>query len=222
MVKQGVRKRIGDGKDTRVWKVQWLPSYENGFVTSETYKEVKNVTVNSLMQVGQREWDIDILEDLFNERDRQLIVQVPLSNRLTSDSWYWNLDSDGDFTVRSCYRCLRGEREYVDKLFWKKLWGLTLPGKVLIFLWRVCRNVLPTSATLVNRHVNIQSVCTWCHSHTEDAMHTLFTCSFAQEVWQSVGLQNLIPTGEAVTPIQYLKQVFNSNGKQQCARIGLL
>lgn len=75
---------------------------------------------------------MEVLEDLFNERDKILIKQIPLSNRYVgNDSWYWIVEEKGEFIVRSCYRQIRGEQIYADKIFWKCLWGLKLPGKIL-------------------------------------------------------------------------------------------
>lgn len=49
------------------------------------------------------------MQDLCNERDRDLILQVPLSSSNRPDSWYWLMDSKGVFTVKSCYGTLKGE-----------------------------------------------------------------------------------------------------------------
>lgn len=84
--------------------------------------------------------------------------------RRRPDSWFWLPENKGDFFVRSCYRILRGEFECQEGQFWKRLWGLKLPGKVSIFLWRVGRGVLPTAVELVKKRVSILPQCTWCHS----------------------------------------------------------
>ncbi|XP_074328110.1 putative mitochondrial protein AtMg00310 [Apium graveolens] len=111
MVKQGGRRWIGDGQDTRVWQVQWLPCRQNGLITSEMPPELEQMRVNSLMQTDCKAWDEELVRDLFNDRDMDLILRIPLSIRSNFDSWYWVHDNDGHFTVRSCYRQLRGERE---------------------------------------------------------------------------------------------------------------
>lgn len=76
-----------------------------------------NTTINELMQTDSREWDMDVLGDLFNERDRLLIQQMPLSNRYIIDTWYWIEDEKGEFTVRSYYRQIRGEQTCMDRIF---------------------------------------------------------------------------------------------------------
>lgn len=63
--------------------------------------------------------------------------------------------------------------------FWKQLWGLKLPGKVINLVWRACKGVLPTTTELVKRMVNVSPICSWCHRYAETPLHVLFTCSFA-------------------------------------------
>lgn len=222
IMKQWGRRKIGNGRDTRVWHIPWLPCVENGFLTTDVQSELETTIVNTLIHDNGIEWGDDILSSLFNDIDRQLILQIPLSSRNTNDSWYWLLDNDGVFSVMSCYRRIRGEREYADRSFWKKLWRIKLPGKVLNFLWRVCRNVLPTAVALVSKHVNIQQVCSWCHFQNEDTMHTFFSCGFAKEVWYSMGLQRLLPNCDEITVLQIFKQVFSANSSEVCAIFGLI
>lgn len=94
---------------------------------------------------------------MFTEPDKKLILQIPLPLRDKEDSWYWAPEDNGVFYVKSCYRMIRGEYECVDRVFWKKVWGLQLPGKMLNFLWRACLNVLPTIVALQMKRVSINS-----------------------------------------------------------------
>lgn len=86
--------------------------------------------------------------DLCNENDRELIRQIPMPGRSKPDSWYWILEHHGEFTIKSGYRRIQGERREDELGFWKQLWALKLPDKVVNFLWRACKNVLPTVVEL--------------------------------------------------------------------------
>lgn len=81
------------------------------FLTTVMPDELKNVTIKSLFAEGLNTWDEDILNDVCNERDRELIRQIPIPGKRRDDSWFWLFDDKGEFTVRSCYRKLRGESE---------------------------------------------------------------------------------------------------------------
>lgn len=156
------------------------------------HEELEQVTVQRFMDDSKRRWDEDIIQDMCNERDRKLIQQISIPIRNKIDSWYWILEDKGEFMVRSAYRHLQGESNCVDKVFWKKLWGMQLPGKVTNMLWRASREVLPTAVALRCNQVNLEAMCSWWQRHTETAVHVLFECSFAKEVWAKVGLQDSV------------------------------
>lgn len=104
VVKAGARRKIGDGRSTCVWGEPWLPDMTNGYVMTPMPVQLQESTVHSLMKMDERKWELDILHDSFQDRDTELIKQIPLSINETADSWYWILDEKGDFTVKSGYR----------------------------------------------------------------------------------------------------------------------
>ncbi|XP_074342829.1 putative mitochondrial protein AtMg00310 [Apium graveolens] len=69
-IKVGCRRRIGDGTSTKVWNVPWLPCEENGCVSTDLVPELQNINVQNLMDIDTNTWDNDVLDDLFNDRDR--------------------------------------------------------------------------------------------------------------------------------------------------------
>lgn len=78
IVKQGCRRSIGTGEDTSIWNEPWLTCPENGYITTTVSPELQLAKVSSLLEVGDRRWDGDILRDLFNDRDVQWIKRIPL------------------------------------------------------------------------------------------------------------------------------------------------
>lgn len=140
------------------------------------------IEVCSLMEVDMNKWDDDILLDICNERDRNLMKRIPLLTRARKESWFWLFDDRGHFTVKSCYNILQGGTGYTDAHFWKKLLSLKLPSKVIIFLWRVCTLCLPTTTRLLNKRIQINTICKWCHVYHEINLHVLFDYTFANAV----------------------------------------
>lgn len=69
VVKLGCRKRIGDGNQTEIWKVPWLPCTENGYMATEMPIQLRGSKVCSFMQMEQKKWDEDVLLDICNEKD---------------------------------------------------------------------------------------------------------------------------------------------------------
>ena len=184
-------------------------------------EELKELQVQDLILNDRRDWDMGLIQSICNERDVNLIRQIHIPLKEREDRWMWLFDSKGEFSVKSCYRRIRGEKVYEDGVFWKRLWNLQLPGKVLNFLWRVCRGVLPTAEALVRKNVNMTKFCSWCQTEVEDEKHILFTCHFAREVWHELGMQQLVTVMQEDTIITVFKRVFRTGTREQCVMLGL-
>lgn len=96
--------------------------------------ELENIIIRSLMVDGVSAWDVEVLNDICNERDVELIKRIPLPMINSQDFWMWILYEKGVFTVKSCYRKLQGKFMTPYTSFWKKLWYIKVPGKVINFL----------------------------------------------------------------------------------------
>ena len=184
-------------------------------------EELSETLVYNLMEEDGTRWDYDLLRDICNARDRNLIQQNPIPGRQREDSWFWLLEVKGEFSVRSCYRQLQEEMDFPNAAFWKKLWSLNLPGKIIIFLWRTCRLCLPTTAALATKNVDLSINCPWCRSCVEDSIHILFTCNFAQDVWKSVGLWEVVSGNLNPDIFETMQKIFSVSHKNQRALVGL-
>lgn len=166
--------------------------------------------------------DDEILKDIFNERDVDLIKKIPVPVLDRQDSWFWLLDDKGIFTVKSCYRKLHGYQSTPQTSFWRRLWSIKLPGKVVNFLWRACSSCLPTAVDLITKRVHLDAKCQWCRTDDEDALHVLFKCSFAKAVWLTGGLQDLILVHQHHRVFDVLQRVFDIGTSDQIVLISLL
>ncbi|XP_060959224.1 uncharacterized protein LOC115699974 [Cannabis sativa] len=145
VVREGVRCRIGNGSSVSVLLDSWLPDVDNPKVTS-THPALLSQCVNSLMITGEYAWDVDLVLDLFNNRDANLILSIPLSSSRVNDTWYWCLEKTGHFTVKSAYKFLQMRKETGSQpnssLVWNGIWKLRVPPKHLNLLfiawWIVC------------------------------------------------------------------------------------
>lgn len=103
-----------------------------------------------------------ILIDICNARYIDLIKRIPLPVGNMEDSWFMLPEEKGQFMVKSCYRKLQGEFTMPQTSFWKKVWTLKLPGKVINFAWRACIACLPTAIALLKKKVQIDVNCSGC------------------------------------------------------------
>ncbi|XP_074378696.1 uncharacterized protein LOC141720247 [Apium graveolens] len=142
VVKQNCRRKIGDGRSTRVWQIPWLPCCDNGFPTTVPHEELKDILVHNLMTEDQKAWDVDVLNDLFNDRDRALIQQIPIPSRSRPDPWYWPLDDKGVFTAPRRVEFLN---TFATEL-WKKI-GLQdiIPGDESVTVLQILLNAFRTN-----------------------------------------------------------------------------
>lgn len=61
--------RIGNGKDIQILNQPWLNSTENPYVTTIAPTLI-NQNVASLYRTDTKEWDLDIIIDIFEDRDQ--------------------------------------------------------------------------------------------------------------------------------------------------------
>lgn len=102
--------------------------------------------------------------------------------------------------------------------FWKKLWGICVPGKVKICAWRVCLDALPTRSNLCQQRVMSEDVCVVCSGLVESVEHALRDCSLARVVWfRSLGLRVELDHGLSLVQwISRLSQQIPSSGFELC------
>lgn len=52
---------------------------------------------------------MDLIEDMFNNREKELIYNISLGVSMERDGWYWLGEMVGDCTVKSAYKHLQVE-----------------------------------------------------------------------------------------------------------------
>ncbi|KAL8100581.1 hypothetical protein AgCh_032729 [Apium graveolens] len=91
LIRRGARWRVGDGSNIGILAQPWLPDRQNPVITTR-HPALEGTMVKNLMRVDNRDWDIDIVEDLFEDRDKRLIYSIQLKGKCSKDSWTcWSL-----------------------------------------------------------------------------------------------------------------------------------
>lgn len=73
--------RLDTGDYISITEDPWLPNVENPFIQT-VHSAIQNEKVSSLMVTGENRWDEDLLNDIFEERDINLILSIPLLNNI--------------------------------------------------------------------------------------------------------------------------------------------
>ncbi|XP_031095097.1 uncharacterized protein LOC115999383 [Ipomoea triloba] len=69
---------------------------------------------------------------------------------------------------------------------WSRLWKSRFPPKVLNFIWRCARAILPTRTILLGHGVMIDVECPLCHSHPETPLHLFRQCIHTSAFWDNI------------------------------------
>ena len=94
---------------------------------------------------------------------------------MLADKLIWEETNNGLFIVKSAYKVAinilvasplgsldSSSDESNMRCFWKRVWKLDVPLKVRHFVWRACRDILPTKTNLRHRQVLVEDMCDEC------------------------------------------------------------
>lgn len=215
LVTQGIACRVGSGQEIEILNTPWLPTSSDPYVHTLS-ESLQNEKVSSLMRSDERCWDEDLIWDVFEVRDAEIILSIPL-HQDEKDSWYWSHEKMGHYSVKSAYvrlQELRGTSNTLDSSgFWRKLWQLKIPSKVKNFLWRAVTNCLPTKDLLRVRSVQVNALCSTCNLLDESVLHALVSCSFADACYQLT--EFISPQGTFSSFSEWLQQLFSQKVKSE-------
>ncbi|KAK6157968.1 hypothetical protein DH2020_005282 [Rehmannia glutinosa] len=157
--------------------------------------ELKDLKVNDLFIPGCREWDLELVEEIFCHRDAQQIANIPLAERAYEDTHVWHFDKKGNYTVKSGYRMaanLATQNSNTSSGYWRKLWSIQIPPKVKHFVWKVSRDCIPTRVNLVRKNIMVDQCCVICQKGLENCWHVFLSCDFAAGCWEYARLKREI------------------------------
>ncbi|XP_057432075.1 uncharacterized protein LOC130724818 [Lotus japonicus] len=109
-VQEGLKWRVGDGKDIRIWHDAWLPGCGDGVIHSHQTILPQDAQVSSLILQESRRWNGPLIDQIFNHPEAQKIKLIPLSWAEGRDRAFWRWSRFGDFTVRSTYIQLQNKK----------------------------------------------------------------------------------------------------------------
>ncbi|OMO95972.1 reverse transcriptase [Corchorus olitorius] len=141
-------------------------------------------------------WKENVVRALFNQNEVKAIKKIPIGSEQVPDRITWHFTRDGNYSVKSGYKLLASETIQEEDnaqssngmqycRTWRKIWKLNVATKLQNFLWRACRNIIPTKENLVKRHCSYDPVCVRCNEDVESLEHILFFCPFAQAAWKA-------------------------------------
>ncbi|XP_062021202.1 uncharacterized protein LOC133737713 [Rosa rugosa] len=224
---RGLRYQIGSGTNVSVWEDPWLPLPYNFKPFSTPMVGTEDWLVSDLIDSEQQEWIQPVIEELFTEREMEIILGIPLSLRPVGDRKVWHYDKKGLFNVKSGYYVARklethtkaasssaGVRSEANKV-WKAVWRARVPPKVKSFVWRLLRGILPTRDAL-RKKVRIENpCCLFCNKEVETDVHVFKKCVALECFWSACNV-GFRPSTQPGTWVQtWISEVVNSCTKAQ-------
>ncbi|KAF4390164.1 hypothetical protein G4B88_005082 [Cannabis sativa] len=194
---KGLRKRVGTGDTILVFKDPWLPRPATFRPYCSTLDN-PNLLVRDLINESRSGWNMQMVRELFNVADQQSICSLPISKFPKADSWMWHYTADGTYSVKSGY-FVASQLDHFDPspskswfaVWWKGFWKISLPKKVLIFVWRGFHDALPTYVGLQKRKVVDHTNCPICGFSVDSNSHVVFLCRGFKKIWKELRVSML-------------------------------
>ncbi|VFQ60129.1 unnamed protein product [Cuscuta campestris] len=183
LIKDVIRRRVGNGEGTLIWADPWLWDSSNPRVPTLKPSFCPDFPVRLLLNDSRASWNELTVRAWFNPADCDRILMVPISPSL-QDDWYWPLEASGCYSVKSAYRKLAGEATNATGFtHWCMLWKLKVPPKVNVCMWRALRGILPLCEILTKKGVELDNICPTCGAEGESLEHVFMACPMAVAVW---------------------------------------
>ncbi|XP_027158169.1 uncharacterized protein LOC113759793 [Coffea eugenioides] len=103
-VQRGARKKIENGKSTRIWEDAWLLEGKGGKVESPKPPGCKVTKVSEL--ISNFRWKSTLIFRIFSSQEAGNILKMPISLTSRHDCYFWSHSKNGQYTVRSAYEAL--------------------------------------------------------------------------------------------------------------------
>jgi hypothetical protein len=192
IVSDGLIWRIGTGSKVRIWGDKWLNTPSTYKVQSPVKGLDETAKVEELIDHDRKGWNLQLIEEIFIEDDQRAIKGAPVSSSNQPDKLVWRGTKNGVFSVSSAYHMVkemeietqpessnkRGQNE-----LWKGIWNMRSPNVVKNFMWRACKNILPTKENLMKKKITEESLCPICMLEVETTFHALWDCLASRDVW---------------------------------------
>lgn len=130
----------------------------------------------------------DLILACFDPHDAHHILNIPLSSRRPKDEILWHCEKNGCYSVRSAYHGLQhdllckkpGPSSSHSQRLWKIMWNSNQQPRVRNFIWRLGKEILPTSVNLQKKGIMLDTTCSFCGEFPESASHLFMHCEYSR------------------------------------------
>ncbi|KAF7822040.1 putative ribonuclease H-like domain, reverse transcriptase zinc-binding domain-containing protein [Senna tora] len=181
---------VGNGRSIKVINENWIPGERRIWHVEGGDREMK---VCDLLVEGELKWDEQNIATCLPKEVGRKVLALPLNAYTGEDSIVWPFTKDGTYSVSTGYHLLAEEdsgnamvpssSNSPDDGLWKVIWGAKVQPKIRAFIWKVCKNALPTKVNLCKRRMTIEDECPLCCREKETIEHLFLNCDWVRAVW---------------------------------------
>lgn len=77
---------------------------------------------------------------------------------------------------------------YVPLQVWKYLWNFKLPHKIILFVYKCIKDIVPTRGKLSRYKSGIELYCSLGNHPSESINHLLIECSYVRSMWLALNI----------------------------------
>jgi len=104
ILKAGSKWRIGDGEDILVWYNKWIANDVTLIPHVDGDFPLADLRVSGCMLHDRKEWNLPLLQSIFDHQVVQHIVNTLLNPSVTEHRLIWKKENNDEYFVRSAYR----------------------------------------------------------------------------------------------------------------------
>lgn len=98
--------RIRTGTEIDILKQPWLNDVENPYISTVS-PALNDQKVVDLFSTDTKDWDMDLVADIFNTRDFNCIMNTKVERDLDRDTLCRKFENTGQYTVKSAYNFIQ-------------------------------------------------------------------------------------------------------------------
>ncbi|KAF4375099.1 hypothetical protein F8388_017245 [Cannabis sativa] len=174
---------IADGSKVDLWNSPWIP-WLNWDMFRAAFNPLcvqNSIKVSTLLNENG-EWLDRLTHRWFVPSVASSLSLIGRLHTSQEDHLVWKDATNGLFSPKAAYKsiikCRWGE---TDQL-WHRIWKLKITERLRMFLWKLCRDIIPFGSRL-QRIFGNEVRCILCGKDEDSAHHLFFKCPLAKAVW---------------------------------------
>nr|GMC74145.1 putative RNA-directed DNA polymerase [Ipomoea batatas] len=189
IIKEELRKRVRNGRNTSFWTEPWITGENLAWYANVEVPEVEHDATVADYWDEERGWNDYLFQGILPDEITDKLKACMLSNDNDArDELFWEPEANRNFSVTLAYGLIQCDIESHNDKGWERLWQVKVPNNIFTFLWLVRHGRIMTNHERKRRGFIYYDQCQHCLTTTEDINHLLRYCPKAMEVWSKYAL----------------------------------